>query len=172
MSVAIVILGAAVWPGGRASPALARRIAYGAQAARSWPEAPVFCSGGVGRHSPSEAAVMASRLVDDGIARDRIVLDEASRDTLENVVAAAAFMHRQGLSRAVVCTDAYHVPRTRMLFGELGFAAEAGPAPPRGEGMPRAEWRRMAARERLAYPYDLAVVRIRRRELRARIEGR
>ncbi|MBA4793829.1 MAG: YdcF family protein [Phenylobacterium sp.] len=165
MSVAIVILGAAVWPGGAASPALARRIGYGLEAAGRWPDAPIFCSGGVGDHPPSEAAVMAAHLGRCGIASERIVLDEDSRDTLENVVAAATFMRRSGLSRAVVCTDAYHVPRARMIFGQLGLEAEAGPVMPAGRGMAPGEWRRMVARERLAYPYDFAVTWLRRREL-------
>lgn len=167
MSAVIVILGAAVWPGGRASPALARRIGYGLQAARTWPEAPIFCSGGLGVHPPSEAAVMAERLRHGGVAPDRIVLDEDSRDTLENVVAAAVFMRRRGFSRAIVCTDAYHAPRARMIFGLLGLASETGPVPAGGAGMARAEWRRMVAREWLAYPYDLLITWLRRSELRA-----
>jgi len=167
MSLAIVILGAAVWPGGAASPALARRIGYGLQAAARWPDAPVFCSGGVGEHPPSEAAVMADHLGRAGIGAERLHLDEESQDTLENVVAAATFMRRRGLSRAVVCTDAYHVPRACMIFRQLGLEAERGPVPDGAAGMALEEWRRMSARERLAYPYDFAVTWMRRRELRA-----
>lgn len=171
MSHAIVILGAAVWPGGRASPALERRIGYGWRAALEWPDAPVFCSGGLGEHPPSEAAVMAARLAERGLSPDRLVLDEDSRDTLENVVAAAAFMRRSGLSHAVVCTDAYHLPRACMIFRQLGLVAQAGPVPAGAAGMAPTEWRRMVARERLAYPYDLAVTWMRRRRLRALIEA-
>ena len=169
MSLAIVILGAAVWPGGRPSPALERRIGYGWRAAREWPDAPVFCSGGLGEHPPSEAAVMAERLKERGLAPERLILDEHSRDTLENVVAAAGFMRRVGLSRAVVCTDAYHLPRACMIFRQLGLAAQAGPVPEGAADMAPAEWRRMVAREWLAYPYDLIITRLRRTELRAMI---
>lgn len=171
MESAIVILGAAVWAGGRPSPALARRIGYGLAAARRWPEAPVFCSGGVGRHGPSEARVMADRLIAGGIAPERVALDELSTDTLENVVAAAAFLRGRGLSRVILCTDGYHQPRARMMLRALGVTAAPPPALP----VPRAlglEWWRMALREGAAYPYDAAIMLWRRRALLREVEAR
>lgn len=165
MPRAIVIFGAAVWPDGRPSPSLRRRVAYGAAAARSRADDPVFCSGGVGRFGPSEASLMGELLAGQGIDPDRIVLDEDSRDTLQNVVAAARFIRDRGLDGAVVCTDRYHLARASMLFGVLGVASQPGPiAPGRGDAaLPY--WLRMRARELAAYPYDLAVVLRRRAEL-------
>jgi uncharacterized SAM-binding protein YcdF (DUF218 family) len=168
MDAAIVIFGAAVWPEGQASPALARRVGYGLAAARARPDAPVFCSGGLGRHGPSEARVMADLLVAAGVDPARLVLDEDSRDTLENVVAALGFLRARNLSRAIICTDAYHIPRVAMMFALLGVESEPGPVGAgRGEAR-RREWWRMTAREVLAYPYDLIVVVLRRREILAR----
>ncbi len=164
----IVILGAAVRADGRPSPALARRIGYGAEAALAWSEAMVFCSGAQGRAGPSEASVIAEELRRRAVADHRLVLDEESCDTLQTVIAACRFARRHGLTRAVICTDAYHGPRTRMLFAVLGVTAVSTPAsrPPAGAGW---SWRKMQLRECLAYPYDLAVALVRRRELRALI---
>ena len=145
MAWAIVILGAAVWPGGEPSPSLARRIAYGHQAAAEGPSDLIFCSGGLGRHGPSEARVMAQLLIGLGIDPQRIALDEDSRDTLQNVTAAARFVRTEGLEGAVVCTDGYHMPRTRMLFSVLGIATRTGPIRP-GYAGTRAHWLRMVAR--------------------------
>ncbi len=167
----IVILGAAVRPDGRPSPALERRIGYGAQAAGRFPQALVFCSGAQGAAGPSEASVIAEGLRRRDIPDHRLILDEESRDTLQTVVAACRFLHSNGLRRAVVCTDAYHGPRTRMLFAMLGASAVSAPSPRRPDGSPWS-WRRMHIRECLAYPYDLAVVVARRRGLRAIIEAR
>jgi len=108
---AIVIFGAAVWPGGRASPALARRVGYGLAAARARPGCPVFCS--------------------------------------------------------IICTDAYHLPRVAMMLALLGVRSEPGPIGAGRGGAQRGEWWRMSAREVLAYPYDLALVLLRRREILA-----
>lgn len=169
MPRAIVIFGAAVWPDGRPSPSLRRRVAYGAIAARSRPDDPVFCSGGVGRFGPSEASLMGELLAGAGIDPSRIALDEDSLDTLQNVVAAARFIHRGGLEGAVVCTDRYHLARARMLFTALGVASEPGPIATGRDGAPLPYWLTMRARELAAYPYDLAVVMRRRTELRRMI---
>src|SRR5687767_6924182 len=83
----IVIFGAAVLPGGRPSPSLLRRIGYGRAAAALHPDAKVLCSGGVGRHGPSEASLMVGQLIADGVAEDRLIPDDASLDTLQSVVA-------------------------------------------------------------------------------------
>ena len=162
MAWAIVIFGAAVWSDGDPSPSLRRRIAYGRQAALEAPDAVVFCSGGVGRHGPSEASLMASLLIATGIDPLRIALDEHSRDTMDNLAAAAAFIRAEGLEGAVVCTDGYHVPRCRMLFRALGVASRVGPVR-KGHTGSRSHWLRMVGRELLAYPYDLALTLIARR---------
>jgi uncharacterized SAM-binding protein YcdF (DUF218 family) len=171
MARAIVIFGAAVWRGGQPSPSLRRRVAYGAAAAHADPDDMVFCSGGVGRFGPSEASLMAQLLAQAGIDPARIVLDEASLDTLQNVVAASRFIRAEGLDGALVCTDRYHLPRVRMLFAALGVASEPGPvAPGRGDA-PLSYWLSMNARELAAYPYDLAVVLRRGAELRRHVAG-
>ncbi|WP_304191301.1 YdcF family protein [Phenylobacterium aquaticum] len=165
MTRAIVIFGAAVRPDGQASPSLARRVRYAVAAARAAPASPIFCSGGVGRFGPSEASLMGELLARADIPADRVVLDEDSRDTLENVIAASRFIRAQGLAGAVACTDSYHVPRVRMLFRALGVDALAGPVVAGRAGTRLSHWLGMQAREAAAYPYDLAVVLWRRREL-------
>lgn len=165
MARAIVIFGAAVWPDGRPSPSLRRRVAYGAAAAAANSCDLLFCSGGVGRFGPSEASLMADLLVTRGVDPARIVLDEESRDTLQNVVAASRYIRASKLDGAVICTDHYHLARVSMLFARLGVHARPGPIMA-GRGETRLSyWLAMCAREAAAYPYDLAVVIRRRREL-------
>lgn len=164
-----MIFGAAVRADGRPSPALARRIGYGLQVAAAAPDAPIFCSGAVGRTGPSEASVMAAALKGRGVDPARVVLDEESRDTLQSVLAAARFLKGRGLSRAIVCSDRYHIPRIRLLLGALGVASVAGPLLPGRGGTRLVHWTRMRLREALAIPYDLAIVLARRREFRAAI---
>jgi uncharacterized SAM-binding protein YcdF (DUF218 family) len=157
----IFLLGAAVLPSGGPSPALARRIAAAACAATERPDAVVFCSGGVGRHGPAEAVVMAGELIRSGLSPSRLRLDGESRDTFQSVLALAAFLRAEPGRSCIVCTDDFHRPRVRLMLAVLGFASEPGPdCVPQG-----APWRyrlRMAAREALAIPYDLALVLWRR----------
>ncbi len=161
MAWVIVIFGAAVWPDGGPSPSLRRRVAYGRQAALDDPTALIFCSGGVGRHGPSEASLMADLLIRSGVDPGRLVLDEASGDTMDNVVAAARFIRAEGLEGAVLCTDGYHVPRARMLFAMLGLESRPGPIA-KGYAGSRAHWLRMVTREMAAYPYDFLLAALSR----------
>jgi uncharacterized SAM-binding protein YcdF (DUF218 family) len=166
---AIVVFGAAVRADGRPSPALARRIAYAARAAEAWPDAPVLCSGASDGIGPSEASVMARVLLAQGVAPERLALDEVSRDTLQSVLAAAAFVRREGLAGCVVCSDRYHLPRIRLLLRLLGVPATPGPLASGRAGTRWRHWTRMRLREGLALPYDAAIVLTRRRRLLARI---
>jgi vancomycin permeability regulator SanA len=161
----IVILGAAVRPDGRASPALIRRIKGGFRLAEAHSEALVFCSGGVGRYGPSEASIMAERLTAMGLPAERLVLDEDSLDTLQTVVAATRFIRAHELPGAIVCTDSYHTPRTRLIFAALGVSTLDGSvkAGPRQMGWPACI--RMRLREIPAIPYDGVLALTKRRGL-------
>lgn len=161
----ILLLGAAVRADGRPSAALARRIAAAARAAEVYPGAVVFCSGGVGRHGPSEASVMARDLVRLGVAPARLVLDEASLDTFQTAVATARYMRAERLVRCLVCTDSYHVLRARALMRMFGMQGGAWPARAGWRQMGAGPWVWMRLREMLATPYDLALAAMKRRNL-------
>ena len=169
---AIVIFGAAVLPDGRPSPSLLRRIGYGLRAAAAHPEALVLCSGGLGRAGPSEASIMADVLLRQGVSPDRLVLDEASLDTLQSVIATGRFVRQRGLDGAVVCSDRYHLPRIRLMLAVLGIATAPGPTAPGLAGTGLVYGLRMYLREALAIPYDVGIVLARRREFLAAIAAR
>jgi uncharacterized SAM-binding protein YcdF (DUF218 family) len=161
----IVIFGAAVGPDGRASPALLRRIGYGLEAARQNPDAPILCSGGVCRPGPSEASLMAEELVRRGVDPGRLILDEVSLDTVQNVAAAVAHVEAGGHPFVVVCSDGYHLPRIQMLLRLAGVDSRPGPFRRGPAGAPVAAWLGMSLREGLAIPHNLALVLARRRRL-------
>ena len=158
----IVIFGAAVGPDGRASPALLRRVGFGLEAAAEHPEAPIFCSGGVVRPGPSEASLISKELLKAGIDPERLILDEASRSTRQNVEAAVAQAIRGGHPYVVVCSDVYHLPRIRMLLRLAGMASRPGPSSRGAARPPMLHGWGMSAREALAIPHNLATVLARR----------
>jgi vancomycin permeability regulator SanA len=160
----IVILGAAVWRGGAPSPALRRRVAAAVEASRAYPGARFLPTGAVGRHPPSEASVMRDLLVDAGIEPGRIVLEETGRDTLTSLVACARIVRAAG-GRVVVCSDAYHVPRCRLVLRALGMASDAAPARGAWRRLGAAGFARAVAREAAATPWDVALA------LAARLRG-
>ena len=155
----IVIFGAALRPDGAPSEALLRRIACGLAAARAHPEAPVLCSGGSKEGGPSEASVIARVLTAEGVAPERLILDEASATTRDNVQAAVRAARAGGHRCAVVCSDRYHLPRIRVLMRLAGLSAVAGPAAGRP---PLAHHLAMTLREAAALAHNLAVMAVRR----------
>ena len=112
---------------------------------------------------------MARVLRGQGIAADRLVLDEASLDTLQSVIAAARYVRTSGRDGLIVCSDRYHQPRIRLMLKVLGVAVEAGPTVSGLGGTRALTWLRMHLREALAIPYDLGIVIARRREFLAAI---
>lgn len=160
--VAIVVLGAAVWDGGRPSPTLDRRIARAARAAEALPVVPVIGSGGLGRHAPSEARVIRQGLIARGIAPERILEEDRSTSTLENALFTRRILAGRGVTRVLVVTDSYHMPRALMTFRLLGLRARGCPVWRRDPG-----WGWVAAhlREAAALPWYLGRILWNRRAL-------
>ena len=110
---------------------------------------------------------MAKELGRRGVPGERLILDEASLDTLQSVVVAARLSRQAGGARVVVCSDGYHLPRIRLMLAVLGVPTARGPAPRGPNGASLAYWLKMSLREALAIPYDLALILAQRRRFRS-----
>ena len=108
---------------------------------------------------------MARVLTARGVAAERLVLDEASRDTLQSAAAVARHVRANGLAGCVVCSDGYHQPRIRLLLALLGVRSEAAPTRSGARGAGRAQRIRMGLREVAAVPYDGVLALVQRRRL-------
>lgn len=160
-----VIFGAAVRPGGRPSGTLRRRVEGALAAGGASGEALYLVTGGVGRHPPAEADVMAGLLEAAGVPGERILRDTASDDTLSSALAVARIVReRCPAARIVVCTSRFHQPRCRLLLRLAGLAAESAPMHPDRPGLGPVRWLYYVAREAVALPWD-AVLMVARRAL-------
>jgi uncharacterized SAM-binding protein YcdF (DUF218 family) len=148
----IVVFGFPARPDGTPTPELSRRIAAAGLAARRFPAARLLLSGGPGRASPPEAAVMAARLRRHGIAPGRIVEDRAARDTMDTVRAAAGLIPRGTTVLAV--SSAHHVPRCVALLRIAGLRAR-GLGATAGQRIPRASRLYWSLREIPALAWDI-----------------
>lgn len=154
------MFGAAVGRDGAASPALAARCAAAARLAQADPAARLLVTGGVGRFGPAEAVLMRAGLEAAGIAPDRIVEEPTARDTVENVLAAAALL-RGRASRVLAVSHRYHLPRCVLLLRLARLPARAGAGVRDGKATPRRRaWQRL--REIPALPWDVLQVLLRR----------
>ncbi len=69
--------------------------------------------------------MIAQSLLARGIAADRMVLDEVSLNTFQNVQAAARYYRQTACDRIVVCSDGYHTPRISMFLAFEGMRGAA-----------------------------------------------
>ena len=124
-----LILGAAVWEGGRASPTLRRRTLH---AAALWQRGEVswlIPCGGLGRHPPTEAEAMRTILLEAGVPAAAIRIEDRSTSTHENIALALPILRDFGVTTAIIVTDATHAPRARLIARGLGLRATTSSPP-------------------------------------------
>jgi uncharacterized SAM-binding protein YcdF (DUF218 family) len=115
----------------------AERLTAIADLARRYPSARIAFSGGSGRliYGGASEADLALRLLQSfGIPRDRVVLDNKSRDTDENARFTKELLNPKPGERWLLVTSAYHMPRSVGAFRHAGFPVEAYPVDWRTRG--------------------------------------
>jgi uncharacterized SAM-binding protein YcdF (DUF218 family) len=115
----------------------AERLTAVAELARRFPNARIVFSGGSGRiiyDGVTEAALAARLFESFGIARERIVLEDKSRDTDENARFTKELLQPKPGERWLLVTSAHHMPRSIGVFRAAGFPVEAFPVDYRTRG--------------------------------------
>ena len=109
---AIIVAGCAVWPGGRPSPALERRVRHAVALFDAGVAPRIVLTGGVGRHGPAEAVVAAELCVALGVDPGVLIIEDRSTTTLENAACTVGMVS----GRLLVVSDAYHIHRCVRAF--------------------------------------------------------
>lgn len=152
----IVVFGSKVLPDGTASGSLRRRtlgaLEFGNKLAV---ETRYIVSGGVGQHPPSEAEVMSGLLVEAGVARENIILDEDATDTFDSIVNAGRLTRQVGSSRTYLCSDDYHVPRCKWVYSILFGPCEGVYIHGSRSAVGKLRWLYYCIREMAATPWDI-----------------
>ena len=120
-----------------------REIAL-ADLARRYPKARLVFSGGSGslvhQRAVSEAEVVSRHADTLGVPRDRLILEQQSRNTHENALFSARMTQPKPEERWLLVTSAWHMPRAVGCFRKAGFAVTAYPVDYRTGG-PRDAYR-------------------------------
>ena len=140
----IVVLGGSLSPhvsAGRNEVALnegAERLTVAAELALRYPDARILFSGGSGALIFEEGAEaeFAIRVFESfGIPRARVMLEDRSRNTVENAIFSKNLAQPKPGERWLLVTSAYHMPRSIGIFRQAGFAVEAYPVDWRTSGV-------------------------------------
>lgn len=133
----IVVLGGSIEPDLSAARGTAvfsgsvDRIVAAAALAHRYPRARIVFSGGNANLVSDDAAkeadtaqVIFERL---GIAKDRLLMERQSRNTVENAEFSKALVSPKPGERWLLVTSAYHMPRSIGIFRKVGFVTEPYP---------------------------------------------
>ncbi|MEU2419463.1 YdcF family protein [Streptomyces sp. NPDC007851] len=131
----VVVLGCGLVGGSRVGRLLANRLdrarrLYEAQAARGNPPLLVTSGGQGDDEELPEADAMASHLVAAGVPEDRILREDRSRDTEENLLLSKAIMQElKPEYRCLVVTNNFHVLRAALTARRTGVRGQVVGAP-------------------------------------------
>ena len=119
----VVVLGCQVFPDGHPSLMLRGRINAAYDYLTAHPDALCIASGGQNGSEPiSEAQCIRDTLVSMGIAPERILLEDQSASTEENLAFSAALLREKGLSTDVaIASDNFHQLRAAIWAQRSGL---------------------------------------------------
>jgi uncharacterized SAM-binding protein YcdF (DUF218 family) len=133
----IVVLGGAIDPdlsavhGVAVFEAPADRIIAAAALARRYPSARIVLSGGnnnlVFSNAARESDVAAAVLESLGLAKERLIVERRSRNTVENAEFSKTLAAPKPGERWLLVTSAFHMPRAIGVFRKAGFEVEPYP---------------------------------------------
>lgn len=127
----IVVLGAQMKENGP-SVALAKRLDRAYEYLQENPYTFCVLSGGKGENEPvSEAEGMYAYLVEKGIGADRLILEDSSRNTVQNIKNSRELIP-DGIENIGIVTSNFHVFRGVRLAKANGFSEAEGIAAPSG----------------------------------------
>lgn len=128
----LIVLGCGIWPDGSPTLSLSLRLDRAIEYYKENPHVNIIVSGGQGPTEPfPEAQAMESYLLDRGIPKEKIIIEDKSTSTRENFEFSRKLISQPAGKpvKIVFTTNDYHVLRSRILASRFGFEAYALPAP-------------------------------------------
>lgn len=121
----IVVLGFQLNPDGTMKEELTKRLGVALESAEKYPNAYIVCTGGgtaAENESASEAGEMAKWLVEHGIAKKRVIVEDTSITTAQNAIFTYDILTSlyPSVKKLAIISSDYHI-----ATGELLFKAEA-----------------------------------------------
>lgn len=124
---AIVVMGAAQYDG-RPSPVFAARIEHAVALFNDGVASRLIVTGGKAEGDrTTEAATAREYAIDHGVPASAILVEDASRTTLESVRGVATLMRDHDLVSAVFVSDPSHMLRVLRMASDAGISAFGSP---------------------------------------------
>lgn len=120
-TLCIVVMGYALNPDGSMKDELIRRLETALASAQKYPNAYIVCTGGgtaKENKSRTEAGQMSRWLLNNGIAKERIIVEDQSLSTIANAINTCKILANEFplVTHLAIVTSDYHIPRSCLLF--------------------------------------------------------
>jgi len=122
-----IVLGAAIWDG-EVSPVYRERINHGIYLYENGYVDYIILTGGFGEGSyKSDSAVAKEYALSQGVPEERILIEEKSTITEENLEFSKEVMDENGLSTAIIVSDPLHMKRSMLMARDYNINALSSP---------------------------------------------
>ena len=120
---AAIVLGASVWKD-KPSPVFAERIKHGIRLYKNGQVDYLIFTGGLSEGDIlSESAAARQYAIDQGIPAEKILIEEVSTNTHQNLVQACKLMQARQLHNVMIVSDPLHMKRAMTMANELHLNA-------------------------------------------------
>ncbi|QGG54022.1 YdcF family protein [Lysinibacillus pakistanensis] len=120
----MIVLGAKVKPGGIPSLSLKNRLEEAVSYLKKYPHVQVIVSGGQGPdEDQTEASVMLEYLLNNGIEASRIIAEDRSTSTYENLLFSKELLPKETKHITIVSND-FHLKRAKYLAETLDLEVD------------------------------------------------
>lgn len=124
---AIVVLGASQW-NGNPSPVFKARLDHAFVLYENNYASKVILTGGTSKkESMSEALAGKNYLIEKGINREDIYIEEKSHTTWQNLNQAQQILKEQSLNSIILISDGFHMMRLKKMAKDLGIKSFTSP---------------------------------------------
>jgi uncharacterized SAM-binding protein YcdF (DUF218 family) len=149
-----IIMGSAVSADGTPGEAMRRRVGAALQLRTEFSNLIFIPTGGAFPDRPcSEAEAMKDLLIEAGVAAGNIILENKAQHTLQNITNTAAIIKKmRSYGAVIVCSDNYHIPRSRILLHLMGISTIHHPMPSGRQATGWIRWTYFWCREAIAIP--------------------
>ena len=135
-----VVLGTEVLEGGRPSRTLEARVRHAVRMYAGGEVDRLVVTGGLGKHPPAEAEVMARILREEGVPEEAVLVEDKAESTWDSARFLVGVLAEKGVREVLVVTDPLHCVRTAAAFERVGINAR--PEPVYSSPMWRDPWSR------------------------------
>lgn len=102
-------------------PFLRERLTTSLQLIRKYPFKKIILSGGTVASIKAEAEIMKNFLLNNGVENERILVDNMSRDTIENIINIKKIMEEESITSCIIVTNSFHIRRVCYITRKIGL---------------------------------------------------